>query len=127
METIDPQDRYVHLDAEGRASVLPGGEAFWSLPESELERFGNGWLVTEYTFTADWSNWEMHPAGDELVYLLSGDLAFLIDLPEGLQSTRLTGRGALLVPRGTWHTAKVLAPSRVLFVTSGAGTQHRPA
>jgi hypothetical protein len=25
-----------------------------------------------------------------------------------------------------WHTARILAPSRMLFVTLGRGTEHRP-
>ena len=31
-----------------------------------------------------------------------------------------------VVPRGVWHTARVRAPARVLHVTPGARTQHRP-
>jgi hypothetical protein len=30
------------------------------------------------------------------------------------------------VPRGTWHTTKVHAPSSMLFITPGEGTQNRP-
>jgi len=123
---IDPEKEYLHLDADRRISVVPGGEAFWSLPESEMEKFGHGWLVTEYAFTTDWPSWEMHPVADELVYLLSGDAAFLIEQPQGIQTTHLMSRGAVVVPRGAWHTAKVFAPSRMLFVTMGSGTQHKP-
>jgi hypothetical protein len=32
-----------------------------------------------------------------------------------------------IAPKGIWHIAKVATPSRMLFVTLGAGTQHRPA
>ena len=34
-------------------------------------------------------------------------------------------RGAVLVPRGAWHTANVHSPSVMLHVTMGSGTQHR--
>jgi hypothetical protein len=37
----------------------------------------------------------------------------------------LRGRGAVLVPRGTWHYAKVHDPCEMWFVTYGAGTRHR--
>ena len=33
----------------------------------------------------------------------------------------------VLVPRGTWHTAKTSTRCRMLFVTAGEGTEHRPA
>lgn len=124
---IDPEKDYVHLQADGRASLVPGGEAFWSLPESEMEKFGHGWLVTEYAFSNDWPSWEMHPVADEFVYLLSGDAALLIEHPQGVQTMRMTDRGAVVVPRGAWHTAKVFAPSRMLFITMGSGTQHKTA
>jgi len=33
----------------------------------------------------------------------------------------------VLVPKNTWHTAKVRKPSRMLFITPGEGTENRPA
>lgn len=124
---FDPSETYVHLAAGGGAQQLPGGEPFWALPETELDRFGQGWLITEFMCASDWPNWEMHPHGDEFVYLLSGDVALHLELPSGLTTTRIVGSGALVVPRGVWHTAKVFAPSRMFFVTRGQGTEHRPS
>jgi hypothetical protein len=123
---FDPSSRYVHLDASGQALPLPGGDAFWSLPEAELARFGEGWLVTEFECATDWPSWERHPAGDEFVYLLSGAATLLLELPAGVQRVPLQGRAAVLVPQGIWHTAEVTAPSRMLFITRGQGTEHRP-
>lgn len=124
---FDPSQTYLHLSPDGTATPLQGGDAFWSLPPAELDRWGQGWLASEFECSADWSSWEMHPEGDEFVYLLSGEAVFLLEEAGGVRSVPLHGRGAVVVPRGTWHTAKVSAPSRMLFVTCGAGTQHRPA
>lgn len=124
---FDPSKTYVQLTPSGAAEQVPGGERFWSLPEAEIDRFGRGWLITEYEFTSDWSNWEMHPEAEEFVYLLSGAAVLLLEQPAGLQEVRLSGRAAVVVPKGTWHTAKVSQPSRMLFVTMGHGTQHRAA
>lgn len=124
---FDPSETYIHLTLSGSAERLPGGERFWSMPEPELDRFGHGWLVTEFECSSDWSNWEMHPDGDEFVYLLSGEAVLLLKQPAGLAEVPLSGRAAVVVPRGVWHTAKVSQPSRMLFVTMGHGTQHRPA
>jgi mannose-6-phosphate isomerase-like protein (cupin superfamily) len=124
---FDPGETYVHLTASGAATRVPGGERFWSLPGPELDRFGRGWLIAEFEFTSDWSNWEMHPEADEFVYLLSGEAVMLLEQPAGLQEVHLSDRAAVVVPRRTWHTAKVSQPSRMLFVTMGLGTEHRDA
>jgi uncharacterized cupin superfamily protein len=123
---INPEVDFVYLDANGNGRAIPGGEAFWSQPESEIEKFGQGWLITEFECTEDWSNWEMHPVAEEFVYLLSGDIEFHLEGSGRTEVTRIVGRGAVVVPRGRWHTAKVFQPSRMLFVTMGSGTQHRP-
>jgi len=124
---IDPSQTYVFLAADGSAVEVPGGEAFWSRPEPELDRFGQSWLVSEFECSADWPSWEMHPHADEFVYLLAGEALFQLQGDGGVTTIPLKGRGALVVPKGVWHTAKVPVPSRMLFVTLGAGTQHRPA
>lgn len=124
--SIDPVQTYVLLAADGRGTPVPGGDAFWSRPEAELEAFGKDWLVSEFVCDGDWPNWEMHPQADEFVYLLSGEAIFQLQGDDGITSIPLRGRGAVLVPKGVWHTAKVTAASRILTVTLGGGTQHRP-
>lgn len=126
---LNPQETYVHLGDQGRARELAGGAAFWGLSDAEMAAHGPGWLLSEFEFSEDWSSWELHPAGDELIYLLSG--AVEIDLQadaEGAPIERLSlaqGR-ALCVPQGFWHTARTQVPSRMLFITRGEGTRHRP-
>ena len=124
---FNPSETYVHLTPSGAVERLPGGEIFWSLPQPDLDRFGHGWLITEFEFSSDWSNWEMHPEAEEFVYLLSGEALLLLEQPAGVQEVPLSGRAAIVVPKRTWHTAKIRQPSRMLFVTMGRGTQHRAA
>ena len=64
-----------------------------------------GWLISEYEFAADWPTWEMHPNGDELVYLLSGSADLVLDRPEGLTTLPLRGSAAVVVPRGVGRGA----------------------
>ena len=123
---LDPQATYVRLAVDGAVQVLRGGEAFWSLPADQLDCLGQDWIVSEFECSADWSNWEMHPHADEFVYLLSGAADMLFEETSGISRVRLDGRGAVVVPRGVWHTARVTEPSRMLFITMGAGTVHKP-
>ena len=125
--SFDPARTYVHLALDGAAETVAGGEPFWALPEAELERFGAGWLITEFECASDWSSWEMHPEADEFVYLLSGAAVLLLEEAGGLREVTLRQPAAAVVPKGVWHTAKVGEPSRMLFVTRGRGTRHRAA
>ena len=124
--SLHPEHTYVHLAPDGTAQQLDG-DGFWRLPPDAFAQYGKGWVISEFAFTQDWPNWEMHPEGDEFVYLLSGAVDLLFEQGGEIVTAKLEGAGAVVVPRGVWHTAKVRAPSRVLHVTRGAGTQTRPA
>lgn len=121
-----PDEIYALLSPGGGIRQVTGGGEFWSQPQDALDTLGRDWLVSEFECSSDWGSWEMHPNGDEFVYLLSGDIEFQLETVEGVVAQRITGRGAVVVPRGVWHTAKVFAPSRMFFLTLGAGTEHRP-
>jgi quercetin dioxygenase-like cupin family protein len=123
---IDPSHTYLNLVRDGSTRQLPGGEAFWSLPETELAAHGENWMLLEFECASDWKTWEMHPHGDEFIYLLSGDVTLQLDDGNAVTSVPVHERGAIVVPRGVWHTAKVHAPSRMLFATLGKETRHRP-
>jgi mannose-6-phosphate isomerase-like protein (cupin superfamily) len=125
--SFDPAETYVHLTASGAAERIAGGERFWSQSKPDIDRFSHGWLVTEFEFSSDWPNWEMHPQAEEFVYLLSGAAVLLLERTAGVEEVPLSGRAAVVVPKGTWHTLKVSEPSRMLFVTMGHGTEHRAA
>ena len=124
---LDLDKTYVHLSADGLSSAVPGGEPFWSLPAAELEKYGQGWLVSQFARQADWPTWGMHRNGDEFAYLLSGQVTMIFEIEGGQKIIALNSREATVIPKGVWHTAKVRAPSRMLFITHGAGTQHRSA
>ena len=87
----------------------------------------HGRLLTVLTMNADWTNWEMHPVGDELLFMLEGSATFLLDLRDGVREVALHAGRLLVIPRGVWHTAKMSGPARLLAITAGHGTQHKPA
>jgi mannose-6-phosphate isomerase-like protein (cupin superfamily) len=85
-----------------------------------------GRLVAVFRYEGDWSDAEMNPVGDEIVYVLTGAIDLVLQEPNGDRTIALDAGTGTLVPRGVWHTARVRAPGNVLHVTAGAGTQHRP-
>jgi mannose-6-phosphate isomerase-like protein (cupin superfamily) len=135
-DTIDLFKNYLLLEPDGDAVVLPGGGEFWGQLMSgnatdpgirRLMGSEQGRLLSALTMSADWTNWEMHPAGDEILFMLEGNATFRLDLPGGHREVALLPGGLLVVPKGVWHTAKVSEPSRLLAITPGLGTKHRPA
>ncbi|MET0752572.1 MAG: cupin [Pyrinomonadaceae bacterium] len=123
----DLTENYLSLGKTGEIKRLEGGDKFWTLAPEEIEKFGREWLITEFYFDADWESWEMHPNGEEIVYLLSGAMDLTLEKDGESQIIELRSKGLTVVPRGTWHTAKVFEPSNVLVITLGDETQTRPA
>ena len=86
-----------------------------------------GRLVTVHTFAQDWTSWEMHPAGDEVVLCLSGEMTLHQEFADGRCAAVTIGAGEYAInPPGVWHTADISGAASALFITAGLGTQHRP-
>jgi mannose-6-phosphate isomerase-like protein (cupin superfamily) len=69
---------------------------------------------------------EMHPDGDELLYVVSGRVSLLLELPGGERTLELAAGDAAIVPRGIWHRVRLREPTRLLHITPGPGGAHRP-
>jgi mannose-6-phosphate isomerase-like protein (cupin superfamily) len=125
MTDFDPLATFVHLPDGPDATLLEVTSDFWERLVARQDLHG-GRLVSSYRFEEDWPSWERHPAGDEIVVLLSGAMDFVLDEAGVEKVVSLRGRRAVVVPRGVWHTARVLEPSEAIFFTRGEGTEHRP-
>ena len=124
-QPFDLSTRYVVMD-DGAAIPVPVSATFFADLEHQFGDFVGKRLVAHFTFDQDWDSWEMHPAGDEFVYLISGRVELILEQngTEDVIPLKIPGT-YVLVPRGIWHTVRVLEPSSMLFITPGAGTQHR--
>lgn len=121
----DFTENYAALETHGAVKTFEGGDKFWSLSGEDLDKIGENWLITEFYFEEDWKTWEMHPHGEEIVYLLSGALDLILEKDGNVQTIELRGKGSVIIPRETWHTAKVFAPCNMLIITHGKGTEIR--
>ena len=96
--------------------------------DQHYDKFAGHQLVAAFSFDADWPTWEIHPHGDEIVVLVSGDVEMIMRGSNGDESIVLNRQGQFaVVPRNTWHTAKVRAPTQMIFVTPGEGTLNKEA
>ncbi len=124
------EDEFIHLGLGATAVVQPGFTGMeWY--EGYGERHGadgaEGRLVSQYDFTESWDSWEMHPAGEELVVCLSGEMTLVQEIPDGTMHKQTIGPGQYAInPAGVWHTANVPVAATALFITAGEGTQGRP-
>jgi len=86
-----------------------------------------GRLVAMHRFSGNWTSWEMHPAGDEVVVCIDGEITLFQEFPDGRTADVTLRPGEYAInPPGVWHTADVAGEAVALFVTAGMGTQNRP-
>ncbi|QSX77413.1 cupin domain-containing protein [Agrilutibacter solisilvae] len=128
MTTRDILSTYLHVRDGGKTDAIPASESFWeALAGGGYPQLDQGRLMSAFTFSESWSTWERHPAGEEVVLLLSGAATVVLEEPGGERAVPLSQPGAyVLVPPNTWHTATTTVPTTMLFLTPGAGTEHRP-
>lgn len=122
--------RPVHLGLGAKAVVQPemtGAMEWYADYEQRAAADGiEGRLVTQFSFGEPWTMWEMHPAGDEMVLCTAGAITLLQEHPDGSLTTLRLGPGNYAInPPGVWHTADVEGAATAVFITAGAGTQHR--
>ncbi len=124
-------DHPIHLGGGGGAVVQPQftGAMQWYADYAERHAAdgAEGRLVTLHTFHEPWEVWEMHPLGSEVVLCTAGSMSLYQEQPDGrVESVTLVpGQYAINEP-GIWHTADAEGEATALFITAGAGTQHRP-
>lgn len=107
----------------GAATLKAVSPAFYQELDAEFQGFRDHVLIQVFRFDEAWPSWEVHPQGDEFVYLLSGDTDLLLRTDDGERSVRVSEPGSyVVVPRGTWHTARPHEATAMLFVTPGEGT-----
>ena len=116
---------YIHLQPDESALAMEGGPAFWA-GIADRRDLDHGRLMGSTEQSADWDHWERHPAGEEILVLMSGELELVLDTDEGEQRAVLEPGQTFIVPRGVWHRGIVKKPGKLMFITPGAGTEHRP-
>ena len=118
------ESTFVVLQPDRSAEPVAVTPTLWQELDQRYAGFKGRVLVSCFAFDKDWDTWEMHPAGDEVVCLLSGRASFEFEGRGHVGELSVPG-SFLLVPRGTWHTAHTTVPTKMLFITPGEGTQNK--
>lgn len=123
----DLSSTFVVLQPDQRAVLVESSPDVFEELDRRFSGFKGHVLVATFAFDADWTTWERHPAGDELVCLISGKATLILDRGDKKDMVELGKPGEyVVVPKGTWHTAKTRVSTTLLFVTPGEGTENRP-
>jgi mannose-6-phosphate isomerase-like protein (cupin superfamily) len=133
MDAIDPRNVYLLIEEHLTRGVNISAE-FWDdlmsgnpkTDEARAVAGTSGAMLSAFDMDSDWTSWEIHPAGDEILVLLKGEAEFLLELPEGVRRVHVKEGECCVVPKGVWHTADIRKPCRLLALTPGKGTDHRP-
>lgn len=120
----------IHLGLGSRALPVEG----FGWDADVLEAYGavvagdgaEGRLVMIFQGGGAGTHWERHPAGDEVVVCLSGRMTVTRELYGEHDPIELVAGEAVINPQGVWHIVDVHQPGRLLTITPGMGTEHRP-
>ena len=85
-----------------------------------------GRLVSMHSFSESWDVWEVHPLGSEVVLCVAGAIELVQELDGAEVTTTLTDGEYAINEPGVWHTANVTDTATCVFITAGAGTEHKP-
>jgi quercetin dioxygenase-like cupin family protein len=85
-----------------------------------------GRMVMIFDSEGSWTSWERHPAGDELVVCLAGRVTMIREVDGELDPVTIGPGEAMVNGPGVWHTADIEGTARILTITPGVGTEHRP-
>ena len=111
----------------GHVDVREASPTFFPDLDRDYNQFKGHTLMMTFAFEADWPTWEIHPNGDEFIYLLEGDTDLVLWVNGAEQVVRVNEPGSyIVVPKNTWHTARPHTFTRMLFVTPGEATRNAP-
>ena len=120
---FSPSSTFVHLDPAGGVTTIKVDKTFWAGLRSRRIEGRLAGLVSMYR---DFS-WEMHPDGDELLWVVTGAIAVVLERDGAEHVAEVSAGRAFVVPRGVWHRVLVREPGKLMFCTPGPRTEHRPA
>jgi mannose-6-phosphate isomerase-like protein (cupin superfamily) len=118
------EKEFVHLENNGHMKSLLVDEKFWS-DDSQHGYLRSGRLMGVLKLDPSPSHWEVHPDGDELLYLLSGSMDVVLKVERKNKVVTLDGLSSFIVPKGMWHQTIARETSTLLFITPSKDTQRR--
>ena len=117
-EIFNPVNQTVAVKRDMSATTMP------ARPDPAIPVDGYTFGVATMTENSPHDG-EMHPDGDEVLYLISGKVRVTIEIDPVKELEILPGNG-MIVPKGVWHRVDILEPSQIVYLTPGPHGEYRP-
>jgi quercetin dioxygenase-like cupin family protein len=88
---------------------------------ARIGKFDNG--VVSISRLSGQSPWERHAKGEELFYVLAGQISFTLLTKSGRRTVAVPKGGIFIIPRNVWHRSRSRRGTAVLVVR---GSDHGP-
>jgi len=117
-EEFNPENQTVAITRELTAETMP------ARPDPAIPVDGYTFGVATMSENSPHDG-EMHPDGDEVLYLISGKVRVTLEFDPVQELDMLPGDG-MIVPKGIWHRVDIVEPSQIVYLTPGPGGEYRP-
>lgn len=129
-DAIDLQSMPLHLGLGSRARPIAG----FAFDPTVLQAYSTavagdgpeGRLVVLIDEEGPGDHWERHPGGDEVIVCLDGHVTVVRETDDGVSEIRLGPGKGTVNPAGVWHAVDADGRARLLTITPGLGSEHRP-
>lgn len=115
---FDPATHTIGLDRDFLATRMP------EQPDPPMPFAGTTFGVASMSENSPHGG-EMHPDGDEVLYLISGH-ARIVFLDSAADDVDLLPGDGFVVPRGVWHRVDIVEPCQIVYLTPGPNNEFRP-
>ncbi len=115
---FDPVSQTVAIKTDLSANTMP------ARPDPAIPVDGYTFGVVTMTENSPHDG-EMHPDGDEVLYLIDGKVRVTLETDPVQELQMLPGDG-IIVPKGVWHRVDILEPSQIVYLTPGPNSEYRP-
>lgn len=115
-----------HLTEDLGVDAVAFGSEFWGQLEDNPHLLKGRVFGVVHKDPAPPTFKEMHPEGDEILFVHYGQMDVILYEDEAEEVIPLSKGQWALIPKGVWHTIHVKAPTEVIFITPMEGTEGKP-
>jgi mannose-6-phosphate isomerase-like protein (cupin superfamily) len=88
---------------------------------TQFDGLNVGIVILEHTN----NNGEVHLDGDEMLYVISGEVSLTSDSNPN-ESLSLCSGDSCIIKKGEWHKVNIIKTTQLIYITPGLNNKYRP-